>query len=74
MGKSCQYCPKPIDNYVMVLTVHDIGGECSTAFSSRSPAGIMSVYRHHPVAVCSHHYEHLPGHVRHCRTDRGCWV
>lgn len=73
MAKSCQYCSKPIENYVMTWTIHDIGGECWTDINSPRPAGIMSVYRHHPVAVCSHHYEHLPGHVRHWSTKRGCW-
>ena len=72
MTRTCQYCSKPINSYRMILSIHDIGGECMASLGQR-PAGIISVYRHHPVAVCSHHYEHLPRHVRHHTNDRGLY-
>ncbi len=61
--KTCQYCTRTIVAYRLILSRHNIGGECVTAFSSPRPAGIVSVYRHHPVAVCHHHYDNLPIHV-----------
>ena len=70
MSRTCQYCLKPVVSYRMVLTIHNIGGECVTTSSSHRPAGIISVYRHHPVAVCDHHYHNLPRHVRHHTNNR----
>jgi len=73
MGRTCQYCASEVTGYRIVLSIHNIGGEALSILGQR-PAGIISVYRHHPVAVCSHHYEHLPRHVRHCRTELGAWA
>ena len=73
MSRTCQYCPGEVTSYRIILSVHNIGGEAVSVFGDR-PAGIMSVYRHHPVALCSHHYEHLPKHVRHCSTEKGAWA
>ena len=63
--KSCQYCHRSIAGFRLVLTRHNIGGQCVSALSAPRPQGIISVWRHHPVAVCSGHYEHLPSHVNH---------
>jgi len=62
--RSCQYCTRTIVAYRLITSIHNVGGECVTAFDSPRPAGIISVYRHHPVAVCHHHYDNLPKHVR----------
>ena len=70
MSRTCQYCSKPVVSYRMVLTIHNIGGECVTPSSGHRPAGIISVYRHHPVAVCRHHWGNLPKHIRHCQNER----
>jgi len=68
--KTCQYCSSEVTSYRIILSKFNIGGEAVSHFSTDRPAGIMSVYRHHPVAVCSHHYEHLPRHVRHYTNNR----
>ncbi len=62
--RTCQYCTRTIVAYRLILSRHNIGGECVTTLGSPRPAGIISVYRHHPVAVCHHHYDNLPKHVR----------
>lgn len=72
--RSCQYCSSEVMGFRIVLSIHNIGGEAVSHSSAARPAGIISVYRHHPVAVCSYHYDNLPGHVRHCRTQRGAWT
>ena len=72
--KTCQYCSNDVTGFRIILSIHNIGGEAVSGDSRYRPAGIISVYRHHPVAVCSHHYEHLPRHLRHCRTQRGAWI
>jgi len=61
--RTCQYCTRTIVAYRLITSRHNIGGECVTAPGSPRPAGIISVWRHHPVAVCDHHYHNLPGHV-----------
>jgi len=62
--RTCQYCTRTIVAFRLILSRHNIGGECVTAFDSPRPAGIISVYRHHPVAVRDLHYHNLPKHVR----------
>lgn len=74
MKRTCQYCSQPIEGWRMTLSIHDIGGEAVSGDSRYRPAGIISVYRHHPVAVCKYHYFNLPRHVRHCSTERGAWT
>jgi len=63
--KTCQYCSRSIAGFHLVLTRHNIGGQCVSASGAPRPQGIISVWRHHPVAVCLSHYEQLPVHVNH---------
>lgn len=63
--RSCQYCHLPVTNYRMTVMKGNIGGECVTAIGSKRAAGIVSIYRYHPIAVCGHHYHNLPKHVSH---------
>lgn len=73
MMKQCQYCSNQAENFRMILSVFNVGGVDVSRFVADRPTGITSVFRHHPVVVCSYHYDHLPRHVRHCRTERGAW-
>lgn len=70
MSRSCQYCSSEVKNYRIILSKFNIGGEAVSPSSTARPAGIISVYRHHPVAVCDHHYHNLPRHVRHHTNNR----
>jgi hypothetical protein len=63
--RTCQYCHLTISRFRLILAIHTIGSDATTALGSPSPAGIISVYRHHPLAVCDFHYHNLPVHVRH---------
>lgn len=74
MTRSCQYCSSEVTAYRMISSKFNIGGEAVSHSMAARPAGIISVYRHHPVAVCDHHYHNLPRHVRNCRTERGAWT
>ena len=74
MIKNCQYCSNVVTGYRIILSIHNIGGEAVSHFSADRPAGIISVYRHHPVAVCDHHYHNLPRHVRHHTNNRGLYT
>lgn len=70
MNRSCQYCSNEVTAYRMTLSKFNIGGNLVSYSIAARPAGIMSVYRHHPVAVCSYHYDNLPRHVRHYTNNR----
>ncbi len=61
--RTCQYCTRTIVAYRLILSMHNIGGECVSLLGAPHPQGIISVYRHHPVAVCDYHYHNLPKHV-----------
>ena len=69
MSRTCQYCAQPISAFRIILSKHNVGGEAMAPLGHR-PAGIISVYRHHPVAVCDYHYHNLPRHVRHHTNNR----
>jgi len=69
MGRTCQYCSNKVTAFRIILAKQYMAGEAVSVFGG-CPAGIISVYRHRPVAVCSHHYEHLPRHVRHYTNNR----